>query len=193
MVKIECSPINPSDLGTIGMAARMSGGDLSKVVAKDGGGVTCPLAAPGAVPAGFKMQCGNEASGIVVAAGTHADAQALVGKRVAIVTGQCYAQYAKTTADADMFAALPDGVTAVQGASVFVNPLTVVGFVDTMRSEGHTGIVHTAAGSQLGRMLVKYCKSLDIPLVSIVRSDAAVTDLKALGAEHVVNSKCSSR
>lgn len=183
IVKIECSPINPSDLGVIGMARQMSGGGASLAAA--GTGVQCPLPAPGALPAGFAMQCGNEGSGIVVAAGTHADAQALMGKRVAIISGQCYAQYAKTTTDADMFSPLPDGISAVQGASVYVNPLTVVGFIDTMRSEGHSAIVHTAAGSQLGRMLVKYCKTEDVPLVNIVRSAAAAEELAALGAEHV--------
>ena len=81
---------------------------------------------------------------------------------------------------------------AVQGASVFVNPLTVVGFVDTMRSEGHSAIVHTAAGSQLGRMLVKYCKAEGVPLVNIVRSEAAVAGLTEIGAENIVNSSAET-
>ena len=131
------------------MPAKFSGGGAG-LAAKEGGGVTCKLP-PGLLPPGFQMQCGNEAARIVVAAGTHADAQALMGKRVAIITGSCYAQYSKTTVDAEMFSALPDNITAEQGASIFVNPLTVVGFIDTMRAEGHTAIVHTAAGSQYVR------------------------------------------
>ena len=88
-MKVECSPINPSDLGKIGMASR-----FGSVTAADGGGVQAAVPA-GALPEGFSMQCGNEAAGIVVAAGAHADAQALLGKRVAIKTGcelQCKCQ-----------------------------------------------------------------------------------------------------
>ena len=119
------------------------------------------------------QQCGNEAAAIVVAAGAHAEAQALIGKRVAIKTGRCYAQYAKTTVDEPYFAVLPEGMSAEEGASVYVNPLTVIGFVDTLRAEGHKALVHTAAGSQLGRMLVKHCKAEGVELVNIVRSETA--------------------
>ena len=119
------------------------------------------------------QQCGNEAAAIVVAAGAHPEAQALIGKRVAIKTGQCYAQYAKTTVDEPYFAVLPEGMSAEEGASVYVNPLTVIGFVDTLRAEGHKALVHTAAGSQLGRMLVKHCKAEGVELVNIVRSETA--------------------
>merc|ERR1719223_1474340 len=131
---------------------------------------------------------GSEGSGVVVAAGASAEAQALIGKRVAMCSGGCYAQYAKTAVGDAMFAVLPDDVTGAEGASMFVNPLTVVGFVHTMKEEGHKAIVHTAAASQLGRMLVKHCKEEGIQLVNIVRKEEGVATLKALGAEFVVNS-----
>merc|ERR1719223_1702225 len=131
---------------------------------------------------------GSEGSGVVVAAGASAEAQALIGKRVAMCSGGCYAQYAKTAVGDAMFAVLPDDVTGAEGASMFVNPLTVVGFVHTMKEEGHKAIVHTAAASQLGRMLVKHCQEEGVPLVNIVRKEEGVAALKAIGAEFVVNS-----
>lgn len=141
------------------------------------------------------MVVGNEGCGTVVAAGGSAEAQALMGRRVALTSGTSWAQYAKYTLGSNPmanFAVLPDDVAPLEGASVFVNPLTVVGFIHTMRVEGHEAIVHTAAGSQLGRMLVKYCKKLSIPLVNIVRSEQAASDLKALGAEYVVSSSAET-
>eukprot|EP01045_Picozoa_sp_COSAG04_P018336 COSAG04_NODE_1691_length_5913_cov_22.836773_1_plen_514_part_00 len=185
--KIEASPINPSDLGKLGLTARL-GGDSVSALEGGGGGVTCKLPADAPLPDDFNQQCGNEAAAIVVAAGAHPEAQRLMGKRVAIKTGQCYAQYAKTTVDEPYFAALPEGMSAEEGASVYVNPLTVIGFVDTMRAEGHTALVHTAAGSQLGRMLVKHCKTEGVELVNIVRSEAAAAALSEIGAEHIVSS-----
>ena len=64
--------------------------------------------------------------------------------------------------------------------------------VKTMHAEGHTGIVHTAAASQLGQMLVKICKKDGIPLVNVVRRQEQVDILKAIGAEYVVNSSADS-
>merc|ERR1719464_235199 len=106
-----------------------------------------------------------------------------------------YAQYAKHTVGKDEmadFVKLPDDVTAVEGASVFVNPLTVIGFLHTMQQNGHKAIVHTAAASQLGRMLVKYCRGLGVPLVNVVRREEQVAVLKGLGAEHIVNSSAET-
>merc|ERR1712012_438929 len=135
---------------------------------------------------------GNEGAGVVVAAGSAPEAQALLGKRVAVTGGSSYAQYTKTSLNNPMFAVLPDDVSALEGASVFVNPLTVLGFIHTTQQEGHKAIVHTAAASQLGRMLVKQCKEEGIPLVNIVRKEEGVEVLKAIGAEFVVNSSLPS-
>ena len=189
IVKVECSPINPSDLGVVALVAKFSGGKPQPAGANT---VSAPVPPPMAGKLPPVMTVGNEGCGTVVAAGSHADAQALLGKKVAIMTRSCYAEYSKTTADDPMFAVLPAGMNAIQGASVFVNPLTVVGFVETMRAEKHTALVHTAAGSQLGRMLVKYCKTEGVQLVNIVRSDAAEQALGELGAEYVVRSDSAS-
>jgi hypothetical protein len=76
----------------------------------------------------------------------------------------------------------------VDGASAFVNPLTVLGMVETMRAEGHTALVHTAAASNLGQMLNRLCLAEGIPLVCIVRSAAQADLLRAAGASWVCDS-----
>lgn len=186
VIKMIASPINPSDVVSVGMVARFG----SEVVAGESPSTVAtplPEAAAGAFAGKTHLPAGNEGMGVVVAAGASPEAQALIGKTVAGTFGGCYSQYVKTTTDLTMFAVLPDGA-GVEGASLFVNPLTVVGFVHTMREEGHKAIVHTAAASQLGRMLVRLCQEEGIQLVNIVRKEEGVAALKALGAEHVVNS-----
>jgi len=187
IIKMIASPINPSDLNHVGMVAKF-GGD-AVVAGESPSTVSAPLpeAAAGMFAGKTHLAVGAEGSGVVVAAGASAEAQALIGKTVAGSFGGCYAQYAKTATNLGMFAVIPDG-TGVEGASLFVNPLTVVGFVHTMREEGHKAIVHTAASSNVGRMLVKHCKEEGIQLVNIVRKEEGVAILKALGAEFVVNS-----
>jgi len=189
IVKMEASPINPSDLGSVGMVARFGG---EKVIAGESAS-TVSAALPESAKAMFKVDgaatvLGSEGAGVVVAAGASPEAQATIGKHVALCGGGCYAQYAKVSMDSPMFTVLPDGVAATDAASLFVNPLTVVGFVHTMREEGHKAIVHTAAASQLGRMLVKHCKEEGVALVNIVRKQEQVDTLKALGSEYIVNS-----
>lgn len=183
LVQIEATPINPSDLGLLFASADTDNAVYTpgKVVAK------MPENATRAMKArhGLALPAGNEAAGIVVAAGDAPAARALLGKRIACVPGTAYGTYAY--ADAGMAFAVDDGVTAEQAASSFVNPMTALGFVETMKMEGFTGIVHAAAASNLGQMLLKICQEDNIPLVNVVRSDAQVSLLKGLGATHVLN------
>jgi len=186
VVRIEAAPINPSDLGLLLAAADMT-------TARTGGTPTSPTLTA-SIPAPFmkamaprvgqSLPVGNEGAGTVVAAG--ANAQALLGKTVAIFGGATYAQYRLAKAAECLL--LPPDATAADGASCFVNPLTALGMTETMRREGHTALVHTAAASNLGQMLVKICLKDGINLVNIVRSPEQVATLKALGAVHVVDS-----
>ena len=186
IVKVEAAPINPSDLGLLL-------GPADVATAKPGGTDTHPelvMQVPAERLGGVKgrldqsMAVGNEGAGTVVAAGP--GAEALVGKRVGMLGGGMYTQYRKLkTRDV---VALPDGASAADGASMFVNPLTALGFVETARMEGHKAIIHTAAASNLGQMLVKLCKDEGVPLVNIVRSAEQAKILTDLGAEHVVDS-----
>jgi NADPH:quinone reductase len=132
------------------------------------------------------MPVGNEGAGLVVAAGSSDAARALLGKTVAAAGGSMYGQY--RSVDAGFCLALPDGTPAADGASSFVNPMTALGMVETMRMESHTGLVHTAAASNLGQMLNRLCISEQIPLVSIVRRPEQEELLRSAGAAHVCNS-----
>ena len=185
LVRIEGSPINPSDLGLLLGAADMS-------TAKAAAGPVVTAAVPQQLMRAMagrvdqSMPVGNEGAGTVVAAGSDPAAQALLGKLVAGIGGAMYAQY-RTLKAADVLP-LPPGATAADGASCFVNPLTALGMVATMRAEGHTGLVHTAAASNLGQMLNKICLQDGGPLVNIVRSREQAHILTDIGATHVVDS-----
>ncbi len=133
---------------------------------------------------------GNEGAGVVVEAGSNAEAQALIGKTVAVFGGAMYAQY--RTAPAAMCLPLLEGTTAREGASCFVNPLTSLGMVETMKMEGHKALVHTAAASNLGQMLNKICIADGVDLVNIVRKQEQADLLKSLGAKYICNSSDDS-
>jgi NADPH2:quinone reductase len=105
---------------------------------------------------------------------------------VAILGGAMYAQYRCVPADQAL--ALPAGTTAREGASAFVNPLTALGMLATLRLEGHKALVHTAAASNLGQMLNRLCRQEGIGLVNIVRSTEQEQLLKNAGAQHVCRS-----
>jgi NADPH:quinone reductase-like Zn-dependent oxidoreductase len=132
------------------------------------------------------LPVGNEAGGVVVAAGASAQAQALLGKTVGLMGGEMFAQY--RVAKVHECLLVPADVSAREAASCFVNPLTALSMVEAMRREGHTALVHTAAASNLGQMLVKICAADGVPLVNIVRSPAQVALLKGIGAQYVIDS-----
>lgn len=184
LVRVEATPINPSDLGLL-----VGPADLSTLKA-EAGRVTAQVPAR-ILPAlaarlDEALPVGNEGAGVVIAAGPDPAAQALVGRMVALIGGAMYAQY-RTVRAADVLP-LPADASAADGASCFVNPLTALSMVETMRLEGHTALVHTAAASNLGQMLVKICRDDGVPLVNVVRSPAQAAILKGLGATHVVDS-----
>jgi NADPH2:quinone reductase len=135
------------------------------------------------------MPVGNEGAGVVVQAGASAPAQALLGRTVAVLAGAMYSQY--RCVPVAQCLVLPPGATAVDGASSFVNPLTALGMVQTMRREGHRALVHTAAASNLGQMLQRICLGDGIPLVNVVRSPAQAELLRAQGAHHVCDASAA--
>ncbi|MBT8465780.1 MAG: zinc-binding dehydrogenase [Deltaproteobacteria bacterium] len=188
LVRIEASPINPSDLGLLFGAAdpstmRASGSADRPVVTAN---VPEKLMRAMAPRVDKSLPVGNEGAGVVVAAGAGEHAQALIGKTVGVIGGAMYSQY--RCLPAKQVLPFPDGTTPAQGASWFVNPLTSLGMVETMRLEGHKALVHTAAASNLGQMLQKVCLADDVPLVNIVRKPAQVELLRGMGASHVCNS-----
>ena len=188
VVRIEATPINPSDLGLLVGAADMS-------TAKAIGTREAPVIAAKVPDAAMRamagrldesLPVGNEGAGVVIKTGSSEAAKALMGKTVAMIGGAMYAQY--RTIKASECLVLPEGTTAAEGASCFVNPLTSLGMVETMRREGHKALVHTAAASNLGQMLNKICLKDGIGLVNIVRNSQQAEILHKIGAKHVVDS-----
>jgi len=188
LVRVEASPINPSDLGLLFGAAdpttmRSSGSADRPIVTAS---VPDKLMRGMAARVDKSLPVGNEGAGIVVAAGADESAQALIGKTVGMIGGAMYSQYRCIPAKQALL--LPDGTTPAEGASCFVNPMTSLAMVETMRLEGHSALVHTAAASNLGQMLQKVCLKDDVPLVNIVRKAEQVELLRGMGASHVCNS-----
>ena len=188
VVRVEASPLNPSDLGLL-----LGWAEVSAMQAKPGseGLVTTASLGPDAMRGlgarvGQALPVGNEGAGVVVAAGSNPSAQALLGKTVSMIGGGMYAQY--RCLHFAQCLALPEGTTAVDGASWFVNPMTALGMIETMRAEGHSALVHTAAASNLGQMLQKACLQDGIGLVNIVRKPEQAALLRELGAKHVCDS-----
>ena len=187
LVRVEASPINPSDLGLLfGMA------DMS--TAKASGTSDAPMITADIAPNILKaltarldqaLPVGNEGGGVVVAAGDSELAQSMLGKTVGILGGAMYTQF--RCVDAEQCLVMHEGTTSAEAASCFVNPLTALGMVETMRAEGHTALVHTAAASNLGQMLNKICIADGVQLVNIVRKQEQVDVLTAIGAKHVCN------
>jgi len=188
VVRMEAMPLNPSDFGVMFSAADMStavqsGTDDSPIITAD-------------VPAKFMPSLktrvnkdtpvGNEGAGTVVAAGSSEAAQALMGKMVAVIGGGTYRQYHCVNVRSCI--EMQDGTTATEAASSFVNPLTSLAMVETMRAEGHKAIVHAAAASSLGQMLNRICMADGVDLVNIVRRDEQEKLLRDMGAKYIVNS-----
>ncbi len=192
IVRVEAAPINPSDLALLtGPAdlrtAKQGGTDDAPVITAD---IPRKLMGTVAGRVGEPMAVGNEAAGVVVAAGSDEAAQALMGKTVAIVGGEMFASYRCVKA----MMALPmlEGIAPAEAASSFVNPMTALGMVETMREEGFTALVHTAAASNLGQMLNRVCIADGIELVNIVRKPEQEEILREIGAKYVVNSSADS-
>jgi len=186
LIKVEASPINPSDLGLlISFAA-----DLDSISSQGSGDdtVTTMGIHPGLMQSmkpriDKSMKVGNEGGGVIVDAGKNV--KNLIGKTVGVAGGAMYSQYRCLPAMSCLV--MNEGTTSAEAASSFVNPLTALGFTETMKLENHSALVHTAAASNLGQMLVKICLADDIPLVNIVRKEEHVELLKNLGAKYICN------
>lgn len=187
VVKVQATPLNPSDIALL-----LGGVDLKSL--KSGSTSDGPTVTGTVPPEALRfakprldqsLPVGNEGAGVVIAAGSDAAAQQLIGKTVSVIGGAMYTEY--RTVKLSQILELPSGTTAEHGASWYVNPFTALGMVETMRNEGHTAIVHTAAASNLGQMLQKICTKDGIQLVNVVRKPEQVEILKSIGAKHVVD------
>lgn len=192
LVRVEAAPMNPTDVALLTAVASMSEAIQGGTTARPTISADLPQGLLRAMRGriGHSLPAGSEGAGTVIAAGGSPAAQALLGKRVACLCGEMFAEY--RTLDVSMCMALPDGTSAQDGAACFLNPLTSLSFVETMRREGHSALVHSAAASSLGRMLNRICLRDGIPLVNIVRSPEQADILRQLGATHVIDSTSPS-
>ena len=186
LIEVHAAPINPSDIGLLLTFA----GDLSNInISESGDDLVASIKIHPGLMASMKsrlnksLAVGNEGAGIVVDAGKNV--KELIGKTVGLAGGSMYSQYVCVPAINCLV--MEEGTTPKEAASSFVNPLTALSFIETMKMENHSAIVHTAAASNLGQMLVKICKDDGIPLVNIVRKQEQVDILKNIGAEYVCN------
>ena len=186
LIEVHAAPINPSDIGLLLTFA----GDLSNInISESGDDLVASIKIHPGLMASMKsrlnksLAVGNEGAGIVVDAGKNV--KELIGKTVGLAGGSMYSQYICVPAINCLV--MEEGTTPKEAASSFVNPLTALSFIETMKMENHSAIVHTAAASNLGQMLVKICKNDGIPLVNIVRKQEQVDILKNIGAEYVCN------
>lgn len=188
LVRIEAAPINPSDLGLL-----LSAADMAR--ARQSGSAERPVVTAPVPEAALKslaprldasMPVGNEGAGVVVATGSSVAAKALMGRAVAVLGGAMYSQFRAVPAEQCLV--LPEGATPADGASSFVNPLTALGMVETMKREGHQALVHTAAASNLGQMLLRICQADGVGLVNVVRKPEQASLLRSMGAGHVCDS-----
>jgi NADPH2:quinone reductase len=190
VVRIEAAPINPSDLGLLLSAVDWRnpqvGGSESRPTVTAATPISANALRALAARIDISMPVGNEGAGVVIAAGASDVAQSLIGKTVAALGGAMYAQF--RTLPVNQLLVLPAGTTAREAASSFVNPLTALGMVDTMRREGHKALVHTAAASNLGQMLNRVCLKDDVPLINIVRNSDQEALLRSAGARYVCRS-----
>ncbi len=189
VVRIEAAPVNPSDMGML-----FAGADLAAATAAGTdalAAVSAPTSTAGqSARLGRAMPTGNEGGGIVVAAGSSPAAQALLGRTVGFLSGNAYAQF--RTLHVSQCLPMAEGTDPADAAAAFVNPLTALGMVETMRLEGHTALVHTVGASNLGLMLNRICLDDGVGLVNIVRKPEHVAQLRDLGAEHVVDSSADT-
>jgi NADPH2:quinone reductase len=166
LIRVEKCAINPADLSTLKGTYGLKEGTQSG-----------------------PSQLGMEGCGTVVSSGGGLLAWRLVGKRVAFISKSCgWAQYAVVNATQCIDI---ENTPWENATSVFVNPMTVMGFIEMAQSAGQSAIVHTAAASALGKMLIRYGKRVGIEIICVVRKEEAEQTCRNLGAKYVFNSNDS--
>lgn len=166
LIKVAASAVNPSDYGVWVRASPDQ----------------CP------------KTCGSEGCGVVVMLGPMGFMSNLmlrlkVGSKVGFVRlpkGQgTYSEYVVASASNGVFP-LPDSLPVEEAASFFVNPYTTLAILGTAQEAGSKALVHTAAASQLGQMMVKLAPSEGMEVINLVRRKEQAELLQGLGAKHVV-------
>ncbi len=161
LVRMIASPINPSDLiyitGTYNLAPALP-----------------------ATP-------GFEGVGIVERSGGGLLGRMCVGKRVVVINDRTGNWRDYTIVPARQVVPIPDDISDEQAACFFVNPATAVVMTEKVlciaRGEW---LLQSAAGSSLGRMIIRLGKHVGFRTLNIVRRQQTADELKQLGADEVI-------
>lgn len=166
LVKVMCSTINPVDI----------------MFMKGIYGETKPNI--------FPMIPGIEGSGEIIKVGEDID-KIYVGKRVAIFEDYnrlgtyegIWGEYHYTTLNSLM---IFDKELPFEKICFVMNPLTVVGMLDTCLKQKVDAVLQTAASSNIGRMFIRLCERYDIQLVNLVRDDQSALKVKQIAAQNII-------
>jgi len=184
-VRMRLAPVNPSDLNFVRGTYRSA---LERIVWNASGGDvffdprrTTPCPVP-------PYALGGEGLGIVEACGSGFLAKRLKGKRVAVAGSPPNGTWQEcVVVDARRAVALPDSIPDEQGAMFFVNPITAYVLIRKVLNVRRGGwVLVTAAGSALGKSVVRMGRRDGFRTICIVRSGANTAELRALGADAVI-------
>jgi NADPH:quinone reductase-like Zn-dependent oxidoreductase len=188
-VRMLLSPVNPSDLNYVrGTYYRA----LERIIWNQGRPAADPRVCfdpartkPCPVP---PYALGGEGVGIVEACGPGFLARRLLGRRVAFFSGPPDGTWQESTVvDARRAITMPDGVSDEQAAMFCVNPVTAYVMVrEVLRVPPGAWVLLTAAGSALGKSVVRLGRREGFHTLCVVRSSANTAELVALGADAVV-------
>jgi NADPH:quinone reductase-like Zn-dependent oxidoreductase len=130
---------------------------------------------------------GYEGIGIVEAAGPGLYGKLLVGKRAAFLNGDNGNWQEQTLVNARQVVPLSSAVPLEQGAMFFVNPTTAYAMTrEVLRVPPGAWLVQTAAGSSLGRMVIRLGKRFGFRTLCIVRRKEQAEELRSLGADATI-------
>ena len=186
LLQVQAAPLNPSD-----MSFMFTQADLSTLTFDYDASTPCvSMQLPDIIDKRHQhrveqtLPCGYEGAGVIIEVGSSLSRE-LIGRTVSCAIGGMYADYKVSPLNAVIV--MPEGVTPMQAAAAFVNPMTVLAMLETRRLHQHKALVHTASASNLGKILIRCCKQQSIPLVNLVRNSNQIPALMSLGADIVLD------
>lgn len=132
---------------------------------------------------------GFEGSGTVVAVGEDLQRPFQVGDQVHVLVMELGTLGQYVLANSDKCRKVEHGLSLEEAASHFTNPATVGAMAHYTIKSGHKAVINTAGSSPLGRMLASLFKYKGIKVISVVRKDDFIEELKKDGTDYVLNSQ----
>lgn len=131
----------------------------------------------------FPSGAGFEGVGVIDACGEGVNLP--IGQRVSFTSIGAWSEYA--IAQAKSVIPVPDAMTDDVAAQLFVNPFTAYAMVLDSGVAPGGWLMFTAAGSAFGKMVIQVCKMKGIKTIGTVRRPDMIDELKALGADEIIN------